>query len=138
MYHRHNKPVVGARFCLGCEHEGKLAGVVTVGRPVARLLAAPGVAEVTRLCSAPDAPKNTCSFLYSAARRVWQSMGGTKLITYTLPEEGGSSLRAAGWVIEATTKAQQWGRKSRARKNQDICGQIKLRWATPGKLEGET
>jgi hypothetical protein len=127
-FHRHNRPVVGARFCLGAEHEGKIVGVATVGRPVARMLATPGVAEVTRLCTTDDAPKNTCSFLYAAARRTWQTMGGTKLITYTLQTESGASLRAAGWIQAATTKPAQWGRKGRPRKDQDVCNQAKFRW----------
>lgn len=131
VHHRHNKPVVGARFCLGCEHGGKLVGVVVVGRPVARMLDTDHTAEVTRLCATPDAPKNTCSFLYSAARRAWQTMGGKKLVTYTLPEEGGASLRAAGWIQTATTKPGQWSRSKRPRQDQEICGQQKFRWETP-------
>jgi hypothetical protein len=35
--HRHHKPVQGHRFSIGAEHDGKLVGGVSVGRPVARL-----------------------------------------------------------------------------------------------------
>jgi len=35
-FHRHNKKVQGARFCLGASYEDQLVGVAIVGRPVAR------------------------------------------------------------------------------------------------------
>lgn len=91
-HHRHNKPVAGMRFALAAYVETETVGVCIVGRTTARLLHGDDVAEVTRLCASPTAPRNTCSYLYGAARRVWQSMGGRRLITYTLTEESGASL----------------------------------------------
>ena len=131
QYHRHNKPVTGGRFCLGAEHNGLLVGVAIVGRTIARLLHTDLTAEVTRLCVVPSAPKNTCSFLYAGARRVWQTMGGERLVTYTLDAESGASLRAAGWTITARIDGEQWGRKNRPRKNQAVCSESKLRWEAP-------
>lgn len=46
--HRHHKPVVGHRFSVGCEADGRLVGVAIVGRPVARMTDHTAVAEVTR------------------------------------------------------------------------------------------
>ena len=35
-------------------------------------------------------------------------MGYRKIITYTLPEEGGASLRGAGWSNDGTTSGGVW------------------------------
>jgi hypothetical protein len=98
--HRHHQPVIGHRFSLGCVDEtGLLHGVCVVGRPVARLAGKPrDVAEVTRL--ATDGTYNACSILYAAAARACKAMGFRRIQTYTLPVEGGASLRASGWVCE--------------------------------------
>src|SRR5690349_13214103 len=98
LHHRHNEPDAGMRWALGAYVQDELVGVVVVGRPKARLLQCDGVAEVTRLVTKDGAPKNTCSFLYGAARRVWQAMGGRRLLTYTLKTEPGTSLVASGWT----------------------------------------
>ena len=127
-FHRHNKPVVGARWAIGAEVDGVVIGVCVVGRTTARMLHSDLTAEVTRLCTGPDAPKNTCSFLYAAARRIWFTMGGTRLLTYTLKSESGASLRGAGWKVTAEIEGAQWGRPSRARTDQTVCAQGKLRW----------
>lgn len=36
--HRHHKPVVGCKFCIGVEDNGQLVGVAICGRPVSRHL----------------------------------------------------------------------------------------------------
>lgn len=38
--------------------------------------------------------------LYGAARRAARAMGMQPIYTYTLPEEGGASLRAAGFRLD--------------------------------------
>jgi len=127
-HHRHNAPTHGGKFAIGAEHNGELVGAVIVGRPVARLLDKALQAEITRLVVAPNAPRNTCSFLYSAARRVWQAMGGQKILTYTLQSESGDSLRGAGWKKAADCKAQSWTRPNRSRKEQEVYKEPKYRW----------
>lgn len=130
-WHRHNKPTQGGRFAIGAEHDGILVGVAIIGRPMARMLGGDTIAEVTRLCVIDDAPKNACSFLYGACRRVWFSMGGKRLITYTLKTESGASLRGAGWTPTAeTATGQQWGRANRPREDQAVVAQAKIRWET--------
>ncbi len=130
-WHRHNKPTQGGRFALGAIHENELVAVAIVGRPLARMLAGEDIAEVTRVCTTDAAPRNACSFMYGACRRVWFSMGGTRLITYTLKSESGASLRGAGWIPTAETAGgQQWGRTSRPRGDQEIVAQVKIRWET--------
>jgi hypothetical protein len=101
QYHRHNVPTVGHRFAIAAYEEGRSVGVAIVGRPVARALDQEGVAEITRVCSVPDAPRNTNSYLYGACRRIWQAMGGSKLITYTLASETGASLRGSRLSVGA-------------------------------------
>lgn len=137
-FHRHNgrtsrdggKFAIGAA-CLKDENEG-LVGVAIVGRPLSRILAEDSfTAEVLRCCVSPQAPKNSCSFLYGHCWRVWEAMGGRRLITYTLASESGSSLKGAGWTQKAIVKPRQkgWERNDACiRQWQPIYGQLKLRW----------
>ena len=98
-FHRHNKPVRGAKFAIGASFNNELVGVAIVGRPVARKLDDGFTAEAVRVCVNDDSPKNSNSFLYGKCWRIWNQMGGKRLITYTLQEESGSSLKAAGYKI---------------------------------------
>tara|TARA_R100000664_G_scaffold1602_2_gene4075 strand:- start:1138 stop:1590 length:453 start_codon:yes stop_codon:yes gene_type:complete len=127
-FHRHNKPTQGGRFAIGASVEEGLVGVAIVGRPVSATLQDSMTAEVTRVCVVDHAPKNTCSFLYGRCWRIWQQMGGKRMVTYTLQEESGSSLRGAGWKIIGETKPDTWDRKDRKRDWQPIYGQLKFRW----------
>jgi hypothetical protein len=116
-HHRHHRPVPGAKFGLAVARDGATAGhivgVAIVGRPVARHLDDGWTLEVTRLCT--DATPNACSKLYGAAQRATRALGYTRLITYTLPAEGGASLRAAGWRLVGLRGGGHWGRPSRPR-----------------------
>ena len=93
QFHRHNKPTQGGRFAIGASTGDEMVGVAIVGRPVSATLQNGETAEVTRVCVVDHAPKNTCSFLYGRCWRIWQQMGGQRIVTYTLQEESGSSLR---------------------------------------------
>lgn len=130
--HRHNGRTSrnGGKFALGASYEGNLVGVAIVGRPVARLLADSFTCEVLRCCTIEAAPKGTGSFLYGACWRAWRAQGGLKLITYTLSNESGATLRGSGWRIIAEVKGGGWDRADRSRKWQSIYGQQKLRWET--------
>src|SRR5678815_3290523 len=90
--HRHHKPVQGHRFSIGVEHEGKLVGGASVGRPVARMTNQRTVLEVTRLVT--DGTKHACSMLYSAAARIGRELGYEKIQTFILAQEPGTSLIA--------------------------------------------
>ena len=92
-HHRHHQPVVGHKFSIACADEKNVRGVAIVGRPVSRHLDKGWTLEVNRCCT--DGAKNACSMLYAAAWRATKALGYQKLITYTLPKEGGASLRAA-------------------------------------------
>lgn len=129
-FHRHNKPVIGARFSIGAEYDGELVGVAIVGRPTARKLQDGRTAEVTRCCVRDHAPKGCCSFLYASCWRAWRAMGGRKLITYTLQSESGASLRGAGWKVVAELKPGNptaWQTRP-DREWQPVVGQAKFRW----------
>lgn len=79
--HRHHDAVYRDKFRPGALHDGKLVGVVQVGRPVSRMLDDGNTLEVVRLCT--DGTKDVCSFLYSRAARIAKEMGYKKIITYT-------------------------------------------------------
>jgi hypothetical protein len=95
-HHRHNKPVRGWKFGVALEDDGRLVGVATAGRPVARHFDDGRTLEVNRTCT--DGAPNANSMLYGAVWRAARAMGYRRAITYTQASETGASLRAAGWV----------------------------------------
>ena len=111
--HRHHDPVYRDKFRVGCEKDGVLVGVAQVGRPVNRILDDKKTLEVVRLCS--DGTKDVCSFLYSRCARIAKEMGYTRIITYILDTEDGTSLKASGWIHEADTIGRSWSCPSRPR-----------------------
>lgn len=125
-HHRHHKPVPGCKFCVAVSDDGgTIRGVAIVGRPVARMLDNGWTLEVNRCCT--DGAHNAPSMLYRAAWRAILALGYTKLITYTLPEEGGASLRGAGFRLVGNAGGGKWSRQSRPRV--DLAPtQTKLRW----------
>jgi hypothetical protein len=130
-FHRHSKRTArdGGKFAIGATDGQCMWGIAIVGLPLARLLCDGYTAEVLRVCTRPDAPKGACSFLYGRCWRIWQQMGGKRLVTYTLATESGASLRGAGWKIAGESKpADGWARNDRQRNWQPIYGQLKLRW----------
>lgn len=126
-HHRHHKPVTGHRFSLGAVREGQLVGICVVGRPVARMVPQYEVAEVTRL--ATDGTKDVCSFLYAKAARIAKEMGFTKIQTYILDSEPGTSLKAAGWQCEGEAGGGDWNVPSRGGRRRDQPMEKKTRWA---------
>lgn len=125
--HRHHKPAVGHKFSLGALSGDELVGVAIVGRPVSRMRDDGNTLEVTRLCT--NGAKNACSFLYGAAARAAFALGYSRIGTYTLPEEGGASLRATGWKLLGERGGGSWGRDSRPRTDKHPT-QAKLLWET--------
>lgn len=87
----------------------QLVGVAIVGRPVAPKLDDGLTVEITRVCT--DGTRNAASMLYGACRKAARAMGYDRIFTYTLPEEGGASLRAAGFKLDkedAGGSAKMW------------------------------
>tara|TARA_R100001510_G_scaffold57070_1_gene64024 strand:- start:1179 stop:1622 length:444 start_codon:yes stop_codon:yes gene_type:complete len=126
--HRHHQPVTGHKFSIGISDGNRIRGVCIVGRPVSRVLDNGMVLEVNRCCT--DGVKNGCSMLYGAAWRATKAMGYKKLITYTLEEEGGASLRASNWKLIGEAGGGKWSRKDRPRVDTHPL-QMKLKWEAP-------
>jgi hypothetical protein len=128
LLHRHHKPVAaGYKFCIGVSDGEKIVGVAIVGLPVARKLMDEWTLEVRRTCT--DGTRNANSILYGAAWRAARALGYRKLITYTLPEEGGASLKGAGWKCLGECGGGSWNRPNIGRLRVDLHPmQRKLRW----------
>ncbi len=125
LHHRHHKPVQGHRFSLCAVKNGRIVGVASVGRPVARMTCPRSVVEVTRLCT--DGTRNACSILYAAAARAAKEIGYTRIQTFILDEEPGVTLRAAGWRLDGVSAGGD-GWYSRDGRRDDQPTNPKQRW----------
>lgn len=104
-HHRHNEPPRGHKFSIGLMN-GELRGVVIASRPVARGLDDGRTIELIRVTTLGD--RNACSMLYGAACRAAAAMGYRRAVTYTLADEDGTSLRAAGFCRDGETAGGEW------------------------------
>jgi hypothetical protein len=131
VHHRHCDPPVGWKYGAALLNGGELVGVVTAGRPVSRVLAAKGCIEVTRVCVKDLRPHalvaNACSMLYGYACREAFERGYSRVVSYTMGNESGSSLRAAGFYPVAKSRDGSWSRRGRPRKARKASGP-KVRW----------
>jgi hypothetical protein len=129
QWHRHSGRTSrdGGRWAIGAVANDELVGVAIVGNPVSATLMDGETAEVLRVCVRDKSPRGACSFLYGRCWRIWQQMGGRRLISYTLQSESGASLRGAGWKIAGAVKPhRRW--ENKGREGRDIYGQAKFRW----------
>lgn len=113
VHHRHHTPPVGHKYSLAAWSGDELAGVVIVGRPVSRRRDDGRTLEVTRLCTVGH--PNACSFLYGAAARAAFALGYSRIGTYILKREPGTSLAAAGWKLIGETPGKSWSVPTRPR-----------------------
>lgn len=142
-YHRHNGRTSrdGGKWAVSvCSISEflprKVVGVGIVGNPLSATLMDGLTAEVLRVCVLDDAPLGTCSMIYSACWKAWQAMGGGRMITYTLPKEGGHSLKGLkeqGWRVVGETKPVKDGwRKddhlNDKRTHSPVMDEVKYRW----------
>ena len=132
-HHRHApRPPAGWRWGHGLRNGPDLVAVAMVGRPSARALGDGTVVEVTRLVVDPGLGRLTwcaCSSLYAAAAREARRRGFERVVTYTLQDELGTTLRAAGWEPVARVRAARrgWDRPSRPRPGSSPTP-AKVRW----------
>jgi ribosomal protein L25 (general stress protein Ctc) len=127
QHHRHHRAPNGGLWAVAVARGDEVVGVAIVAQPVARMLMDGWTAEVIRVAVIEGNP-NACSMLYAACRRAALALGWRKLVTYTLPEEGGASLRAAGWrVVAERTGGGSWSRTRRPRVDKHPTQQ-KIRW----------
>ena len=130
-HHRHHNPPVGWKFGVAVYNGRALVGVAVVGRPVSRMIqkAETDTLEVTRCCTFGDRRlrRNAASKLYGLCAKEARKLGAKKLITYTLEEEDGASLKAANWTPVAKTAGGSWDRTARPRIDKAPTGP-KTRW----------
>lgn len=144
-HHRHHGRAVGHKWSLAAFKDGRLCAVAIMGRPTGRYLDDGNTLEVTRLCS--DGTRNACSALYAACARKARREGYGKIITFTLQSEPGTSLRAAGWELEAEKAGKPcWNRQRYAAKPEQLTlfptkkppAEYKKRWAKRLKTKEDT
>lgn len=142
--HRHHKPCTGHRFSLALySDQGDLLAVAICGRPVARMCDAYGTLEVLRCAS--DGTRNAISKLYGAICRAADAMGFHTVQTYTLPEEGGASMRAIGFQFAGEAGGGQWKHTDGKARRTDQPTQVKHKWVkrfphnddSPNKVQKE-
>ncbi len=124
--HRHHHSPQGMKFTVALSNGKDIVGVLIAGRPVATHRDDGFTLEITRLCVI-SAYQNACSRLYAAARRISREMGYRSLITYTLVEESGISLKAAGFQNDGISQGGSWNSVGRPRKDNHPMGK-KQRW----------
>lgn len=135
-FHRHHRPTIrnSGRWALAAiDLNGEVVGVVIAGNPVSATYMDGYTLELTRLCVKESAPKGACSFMLSKCCSIWRTMGGQKVITYTLDTESGASLKGAGWKLSGTVKPhKRWANKSKVdgieRAHLEIYELTKYRW----------
>lgn len=109
-HHRHNGPDRGDVIRVGLALDGELVAVAVAGRPKGAGLQDGRTLEITRVCTLGH--ENACSRLYGALRRAAAALGWTRVITYTLATEPGTSLRAAGFRRDAELEERDWATES--------------------------
>lgn len=124
QHHSHHDPPQGWKYGVAVARDDEVVGVATVGRPVARALDDGWTLEVTRCCT--DGTKNVASKLYAACWRAAKAMGYKRLITYTLAEEDGASLRATRFEVVGEAGGGSWNRNGRPRVDKHPTGQKRL------------
>lgn len=111
-HHRHLPRVQGGLFAAAVVAGGEVRGVAIAGHP-ARVWMGTGRLAILRV--ATDGTRNACSMLYSALCAAGKALGYTEAWTYTLPDEPGTSLRAAGFEFQGFTDGGEHDRPSRRR-----------------------
>lgn len=132
LHHEHCGAPTGWKFGFSLWNgEHTQIGVVTVGRPVARMIdRRRDTLEVNRLCldrALPDGLRwNACSQAYTEAARRAEKMGYSNIITYIRDDEAGTSLKACGWIPDGTVDARSWTHSRPDRAVGNISG--RTRW----------
>jgi len=111
--HRHLPDLQGGLFAVAVRDcAGEMVGVGVCGNP-ARIWQGEAKIVISRV--ATNGAENACSMIYGALARAAKALGYAEVWTYTLPDEPGTSLRAAGFIDEGLTRGGEWSRPSRAR-----------------------
>lgn len=136
QWHRKLPRVQGAMWAVrALDDAGDVRGVAMVGWP-ARVWSPLAILCVLRVAVMPES-QNACSVLYGACSRAAKGMGARGLVTYTLQEETGVSLRAANWIDGGLTDGGEYDRPSRERAPA-LFPEPKRRWWAPWSKIPET
>ena len=73
-----------------------------------------GDIEIVRV-AVLEGERNACSFAYGALRKAAIALGYTRVVTYTMLDEAGASLRAAGFRDDGNAGGGEADRPSRKR-----------------------
>ena len=112
-WHRHLPELQGGLFACAVSADGEIVGVAIAGNP-ARVWQGTGRVVISRVATTGE--RNACSKLYGAICRAAQALGYREAWTYTLPEEPGTSLRAAGFTHMGESAGGEHDRAKRPRK----------------------
>lgn len=111
-WHRHLPRVQGGLFAAAVSVDGEIRGVAIAANPP-RVWQGTGRFVIARV--ATDETRNACSMLYGAICGAAQRLGYREAWTYTLPNEPGTSLLAAGFEDKGLTTGGEHDRPSRRR-----------------------
>lgn len=111
--HRHLPDVGGGRFAVAVASPRGWVGVALAGNGPQEWEGT-GRLIITRV--ATTGVRHACTMLYGAMCRAGQALGYREAWTYTLPEEPGTSLRAAGFEDMGLTEGGEHSRPSRPRR----------------------
>jgi hypothetical protein len=127
--HRHlRRELAGARFGVA------VVDATGARRGVGFVTSGPRVWEGTGRCNiariGTDGVRNGCSMLYGALCRAATALGYREAWTYTLPEEPGTSLRAAGFEDMGLTAGGEHDRPNQPKRRRRAAEQPspKRRW----------
>ena len=112
-WHRHLPMAQGGLFAVQVVDESGVCRGVAIAANPARVWQGTGRFVIARV--ATDGAENACSMLYGALCRAGKALGYREAWTYTLSEEPGTSLRAAGFVEMGMTDGGEHGRANRPR-----------------------
>lgn len=121
---------VMCRVAYAAEFGGKTYAVAIWSRPVSHKLPQYEWLELQRMAVAPDAPKNTASWMLGVMARLIRKRlpDIDRLISYQDTEvHTGGIYKAAGWVPTTLSSGDTWDRPSRARKQAQSTA-AKQRW----------
>lgn len=115
QWHRHLPGIQGGLFAVKIvDDSGNVLGCAVAGNPP-RVWQGTGRLVISRVAVAEGTP-NGCSMLYGALVRAARALGWREVWTYTLPEEPGTSLRAAGFRDMGLTAGGEHSRVKRPRR----------------------
>lgn len=124
-WHRHLPDIQGGLFAVCCvAADGECVGVGIAGNP-ARAWQNHARLVISRC--ATNGYENACSMIYGALCRAAKALGYAEVWTYTLVDEPGTSLRAAGFVEMGLSTGGANSCKARPRLPA-VCPGPKRRW----------